>query len=89
MNFSVNKGALLTPPQVQYTPCSISVYMWNKFTKRKLTFWNGPVPLNDTLYDFNKIAPSLVYLNMLKMLKTLSVGICDVSVYTFMEAISM
>lgn len=21
------------------------MYMWNKFTKRKLTFWNGPVPL--------------------------------------------
>lgn len=40
---------------------------------------------SDTLYNFNKIAPSLVYLNMLKMLKTLSVGICDVSVYTFIK----
>lgn len=89
MNFSVNKGALLTPPQVQYTPCSISVYMWNKFTKRKLPSGTDQCLLNDTLYNFNKIAPSLVYLNMLKMLKTLSVGICDVSVYTFMEAISM
>lgn len=89
MNFSVNKGALLTPPQVQYTPCSISVYTWNKFTKRKLFSGTDQCLLNDTLYNFNKIAPSLVYLNMLKMLKTLSVGICDVSVYTFMEAISM
>lgn len=54
--------------------------------KTKLNFLERS---SDTLYNFNKIAPSLVYLNILKMLKTLSVGICDVSVYTFMEAISM